>query len=261
MKYYCFVIAGALFLGSCASPNYFQVYETKSEDLQREENTLVQENEDVKVKYAFWGSGGRADFTVENKTDKVLYVDLEHSHLIVNGMAKTYFGNRTFVNQSKQSNYYGSSYFNTASKTESINGVHHKEKRYITLPPHSHKVIQGFDLNDSFMDYCELENHPSQRNTHKRKSVAEPEWNNQSKKFQPKDTPLYYTNVLSYSTEAGSPNLRELSADFYVSEISNMNGSAFYEEYYPEKCGKKASFPDNRAVYKSPKRFYVKYKR
>lgn len=248
MKYYYFVIVSVLFLGSCASPNYFQVYETKSEDLQREENTLVQENEDVKVKYAFWGSGGRADFTVENKTDKVLYVDLEHSHLIVNGMAKTYFGNRTFVNQSKQSNYYGVTYFNTASKTESISGVHHKEKRYITLPPHSHKVIQGFDLNDSFWDFCEMEQFPSTRN-------------NQNKKFQLKDTPFYFTNVLSYSAKVGSQDLHKLSAVFYVSEISNMNGKAFYEKYYPEKCGKKARVPENRPKYKSPKRFYVKYKR
>jgi hypothetical protein len=84
------------FFNSCVSSSYYQVYSTKSENLQKNENSLQFENEICIMTYNLWGNGGNFGFTIYNKTDKNLIVNLEESYFIMNGIANNYYKSRIY---------------------------------------------------------------------------------------------------------------------------------------------------------------------
>ena len=83
------VVATSL-LSSCSS-TFYQVYEVKSNALKQTDNSLVYENEDLKVMYNLWCSGGSMNFIVQNKTGRDLFLDMGQSFFIFNGRLPTIF--------------------------------------------------------------------------------------------------------------------------------------------------------------------------
>ena len=53
---------------------YYQVYDVKSETMTQQDNSLVYENNDVKLMYNLWGEKGAVGFIIQNKTDKDLFL-------------------------------------------------------------------------------------------------------------------------------------------------------------------------------------------
>jgi len=89
------VVATSL-LSSCSS-TFYQVYEVKSNALKQTDNSLVYENEDLKVMYNLWSAGGSMNFIVQNKTGRDLFLDMGQSFFIFNGQATDYFQDREFT--------------------------------------------------------------------------------------------------------------------------------------------------------------------
>jgi hypothetical protein len=83
-------------LSSCKQL-YYQVYDVKSDALKQEDNSLVYENDDMKVMYNLWGKDGSVGFILQNKTDKDLFVDMDKTFFILNGEANDYFKNREYT--------------------------------------------------------------------------------------------------------------------------------------------------------------------
>ena len=87
----------AIVMTSCATGSYFQVYKaTSSDKIVLEEKFLVYEDDNCKVTYNFWGEGGNIGFKFFNKTSKNVYLNLEESFFVLNGMSFNYYKNRIF---------------------------------------------------------------------------------------------------------------------------------------------------------------------
>lgn len=77
-------------LSSCTK-TYYQICEVKSTELNSDNGFYLYTDSVCSVFYDFWCKGGNPGFLVANNTDKFIYVDLENSFYIRNGIANDYF--------------------------------------------------------------------------------------------------------------------------------------------------------------------------
>ncbi len=98
--YYLVLLFVASFLTSCSQLyNYVQVFETKSqsEKIKAADKGLLYEDEHCSIYYSFWANGGDASFSIYNKTDEIMYVDLSKSFFIRNNIANDYYKEREWA--------------------------------------------------------------------------------------------------------------------------------------------------------------------
>ncbi len=60
------------------------------------ENSLIYEDDNCIVSYNLWAERGDIGFRCYNKTNSNIYVNLEESFFILNGIAHDYFKNRVY---------------------------------------------------------------------------------------------------------------------------------------------------------------------
>lgn len=88
------VLAG---MTACTTQTYYQVYKVSSDAMKVEEQYMVYENNDIRVSYNLWGVDGPVGFSVMNKTDKDLFIDMGRTALIVNDYARDYYQEHDLV--------------------------------------------------------------------------------------------------------------------------------------------------------------------
>lgn len=282
-----YLITLIFFITSCASSTYFQLYKAESESVRLDSDGMFFENEDVKVVYNFWDDAGNSSFLLFNKTNSDIYVDLKKSHLILNGIAHTYFQNRSFSESSSSnftvggtttsgyykgiSNYLINSFYDNSSESSFYTGntssilsyitsgskstvsegyaVTTIEKDVVCVPPQSAKPFTGFSLKNSLFRDCDLLRFPS------KKEIT-------SKTFDAESSPLIFKNIIAYGfEETEEDRYKKVETDFWVSEITNYPKEKFIESKYPEFCGEKSDYRLNYYIYDQPDRFFIKYEK
>ena len=152
MKHRFFFI-GLLLAGSACTPQLaYQVLETHAATPGATDQTLA-------LDYNFWNADGVVYCTVKNLTESSIYLDLNRSHLIVNGFVQDYYTDEeqtTSVVRSRTSYSpllaaYGSSSSQSASSRRT------KEKAVRHLPPHSSLVIGGVSAAPHRLLACDLD--------------------------------------------------------------------------------------------------------
>lgn len=123
-----------LLLTSCATSAYYQVYRVipvshSSKKIVVNDEAIIYEDTNCIVVYNFWDKNGNTGFQFYNKTDKNIYLNMEESFFIINGMACNYYNNRVYTNSigkmvsSTSSSSYNSS--TTNAKTKAVSGVNY----------------------------------------------------------------------------------------------------------------------------------------
>lgn len=265
-----------LMFGAC-SARYYQIYGVRGNNVSRMSDCLMFKDENCSVIYNFWSNGGVADFIFVNNTDSILYLDLEKSFFIRNGMSYDYFEDAVYVSGSGK--YYGTvsdgflnissartSYItskNTVSEQVSYSAkissysnpgpskyefVVKQERPVVLVPPYGSKMISKFVLWDDgpyTEDACSKDLEPKD-------SV--------SYTYSIQSSPLVFSNYITYSVgKSGEPV--HIDNMFYVSDITNVKGSvAVVEEKY--QCeGEYYPRTVTRFKSKDAGRFYIKYYR
>lgn len=259
----------AVFMTSCAPKIFYQVYETTPSDkMIVDDNLLIYEDANCKVSYNFWNEGGNIGFRFYNKTDKDIFLDLEHSFFVLNGIAFDYYQNRIFSNSATS----GVSTSIGAIGSKSVTGVNnrnlllskrvqltnnvgvttssaystsYKEKKVECIPAKTSKIIVEYNIKGSLYRDCDLFKYPNKKQI---KSVS----------FTRSESPIVFSNRIAYSTE-GLDKLIKFQNEFYVNEISNYPESEIIDYIYDEFCGQKN--PEKTAHFRnvSPDKFYIKY--
>lgn len=125
---------------SCASVyNFVQVMTTEptaKTSMTKINGGMLYEDESCAVFYSFWSEGGDASFEFYNKTNEIIYVDLEKSFLIINGVALNYFGNRTWSESKSSSVQSSTTYYasQSAALTRSASISQYYAGNFGTLP-------------------------------------------------------------------------------------------------------------------------------
>lgn len=262
------IFAGVI-LTSCSSVNYYQLYKTQaSNEVKQEDDNLVYEDENCIVSYNLWSENGNSGFKFYNKTNQDIYLNLDKSFFILNGIAYNYYQNRTITHSTGEStvvskkdkvsvttsnNYFSSVYrpyllsFSSAGATglSSSKGysVSYSEEKSIVIPAKTAKIVSEYSINNLLVRNCDLLKYPTKRQI---KPVS----------YSKDSSPITFSNRITYSV--GQNNEVKFENDFYVSEISNYPYEEFFETRKDKNC-ENNSVRQRYYKYASPDNFYIIY--
>ncbi len=270
MKKLLFIGAVVTLLTSCnVTSNYYQIYKTNTSDnIVKKGDLLVFEDENCSVTYNLWNEGGNVGFNIYNKTNKNLYLNLEESFFVFNGIANNYYKNRVFSNSVNSGATYstgvmasksvtGYNFLNllqtnkvaVASNTGIVNSsgysVSYNEEKIVSIPPKTSKYIVEYSINNSLYRDCDLYKYPTKKQIN-------------TKSFTKSDSPFVFSNKISYYIDTPD-KLIKFDNSFFVSEIANYPESEAFYSKIDENCGQKSMTKSYYFNDKSPDKFYVKY--
>lgn len=255
-----------LTLSSCTYyPNkYYQLFEMRSNSLQNTNNSLKFENDDVIIQYNLWSNYGTSTFSIMNKTNFDIEVDLRNSHLVVNDHAKTYYVNKTFTSSVSSSTENSNQYFskenwvntvfgngllkNSSSSTQSntSQSISTIEEHTIIIPSKAYKIINGFDLTDDIQRNCNLLRFP---NPIKGKDVA-------TLNYIESDSPLKIVNIIRYKKSSNNESI-DVKNSFWLASLSNYPINLFIIKTKEDFCGQE--YETDYYKYHSPNSFFIIY--
>lgn len=259
----------ALIMTSCSSTSFYQVYKTTASDkINVKENSLVYEDQNCTISYNFWQNEGNIGFRFFNKTDKNIYLNLDESFFVFNGISNNYYKNRVFTNSESSGvvvskgataskSFSGNNFLNllqtnliSASSSSSSMGssgssVSYNEEKVICIPPNTAKIISEYNINGYLFRDCDLLKYPTKKEV-------------KSKNFSKSTSPIIFSNIITYQL-AQSETQNKVQNEFYVSEITNLPESVMYASKTEEYCGKKNSIKTKYALKQSPDYFFIQY--
>lgn len=249
-----------MLFAACTSQNYYQLVENDTKSMIEEGGFITFENKDVKISYDLWRNGGDGSFIVFNKTDKDVFIDLKRSHLIINGFAYTYYQNRNFTTaktsilssstddeiiEQRSIKLPGVSEKRVPAKSDDI--VSFNEERIICIPPHTSKLVFGFDLQSEVFRDCALYRFPTT------KQIV-------SSEFDYSSSPFIYKNRITYSFEENMSAMQILENEFWAKKITNFSENDFVSYESLKFCNDSSSFKTKEYPNKKPSSYYFKYK-
>lgn len=236
-----------LFFASCSVKTYYQVFKTTTENGIFTKNKIVFEDNNCSVSYNLWNEGGKINFSVYNKTEDDLTINLAKTFYVLNGVAYPYFQNRTFSQTSNSGSLVSSNwYYNIGQVTETSSSSFNTtyiEKAELTIPPKTSIHISEFSITNARYRDCNLPKYPSQKNY-------------TSLNFDINSSPIVFYNLITYSTK--NDTLR-FENKFHVSEITNYPSSEMFITVDTTFCGGKIDFPYRAFIKNTPDKFYIKY--
>jgi hypothetical protein len=235
----------AFLLLSCGPIPYYQIQEFKKT---QNVNTLpdnIFKNNDLVIEYDFWSRNGFTDFKISNTSDSLIYLDLELSHFVMNGLASPYYTNQVQM----ESNAYVSSRINSRIYGYSSNGVKYETSntlipsKILIIPPQTHKMVKGFNIALLYKA-CNLKHFSD----------------SSSIRFNDTISPVVIQNLFYYTKGSTTKTLSSFENELSLNRVINVNQSKFYSFDYKYDCNQKASvykFPYSK--YKLNNRFYLEY--
>lgn len=244
-------------LTSCATEKiFYQVYKTNSEGMRKNDKSVFYEDDTCKIIYNLWGDGGNFRFEFYNKTDQNIYVNLEESFFIMNGMANNYYKNRAFTysSESATSRLTGTAispsitFYSSGERISSkSSSVTYNEEKIIIIPPKTSKILGEYAINTTVYRDCDLVLYPSKKQ-------------DEVKSFTKQESPYVFSNKIAYRVgKSGASDIVE--NNFYVSEISNLSENKEIRNDYETFCGQASIEKKSFFLDVAPDKFYIEYKK
>ena len=217
----------AAFTTGCAPQFAYQVMET------RPEAALAPAQPALHLTYDFWNPNGQVGATLTNTTTGPVYLDLNRSHLIVNGAAYTYYSDTEYSSTetigrsvSRGRTGYNSLLRNlesggAAASMASSSSLRVRPKAVVEIPPSAHLAVQQKPAIGGPVNTCELSAYD-----HRRNAVV---------MYDSATTPLRFRFYFTYSTSPELSALQVLDYGFRVGKITAMMSSTFYGPTVPDK--------------------------
>lgn len=245
------IIFAVLFIASAATKDYYQVYKTVPENGKLLDNKITFEDENCNIVYNLWGEGGNIGFTIFNKSENEIIINIDKSFFVLNGIAYDYFQNRTITKTSTSGSsvsytypYWYYSSLKVGGTSTSSYATSYSESPLMIIPSKTSKNITEYNVVNNFYSSCDLLKYPFSKKEIK------------SLSFDKTNSPYTFYNIISYTSKGINFNLEN---KFYVDQIANFPRSEIVETIYPEKCGKESS--NYVEVFKEtpPNNFYFHY--
>jgi hypothetical protein len=211
------------FFTSCA-PTIYQINKVQSDNVNRVDTTYVYKDSTFIIDYNFWSKGGEMYFKIYNNSDVPIYIDWNKSNFILNGQSVDYWQDETTV---KGVGIGGSYSIGRVSMGQSayISDVR-KEKPNSQLPPHSYIVVDRFAINAPFDTLPKYPKADKEITTECGKS----------------GTPVEFRNYIAYTKNQDLTNLKFISNDFWVNEVTTINTDFSMYPYLQDKFTQSTNF-------------------
>lgn len=192
MKRLFFIWAAVIAMSSCGVTKkytFYQVYQATPMDdshITTSNNGMLYEDENCIISYAFWAKNGNAGFTIYNKTDRVLCIDMNKSFFIRNGEAFNYYPQQGFEEE----------------------GIDFRQ--IVAIPPKTYRSLKSQAIWQLLFVDCELDRFPT---------------TSDSLTFSAEDSPIRFSNYLTYNLGESTP-VTVIENAFYVSRVTNYPSPA-----------------------------------
>lgn len=255
--YNCLLIGLAALVTSCSASSYYQVYSTAHDSkIVSTDQALTYEDLNCRITYNLWREGGDIGFTFYNKTDQTIHLDMTQCFYIMNGIAYDYYNHQLFSNasyaQSSNTTAVGGlgylSLFLSQSASSTVSSrqaVAYLEKKVISIPSHTAKIVSEYQINTALYRDCELYRYP------RKKEIT-------TAHFSKQNSPFVFSNRLSYRI-GEADNLVHLENNFYVSAITNYPKSELITSKPETFCGEESAVTHPVIIGRAPNKFYIKY--
>lgn len=261
-------LLSAIAVTSCV-PIFYQVYNVKPDNqLENIDKTLVYEDSSCKVTYNLWTENGNIGFIFYNKTEKDIYLNLDKSFFIKNGVAYPYFQNRTIsstkrigssqiVGGATSISVTGMNYFDLiqTNKMNTTNALRHSitsentvsymDEKHLCIPSKASRIIVEYSINNELIRDCNLYKYPTKKQIN-------------SVYYSEETSPLKFYNRIVYNLDNSMESI-VLENHFFISEIKNYPERMMIDKTYEEYCGEKSSTPTLYTKHYAPYKFYIKY--
>ncbi len=239
-----------LLLSSCASSVYYQVFNAQIENGTIAEDKIIFEDKNCIASYNLWSEGGDIGFSIFNKTDNEITLDLTKTFFVLNGVAFEYYQNRTFSKSTNNGialttypNYKYTNIQKVSGTTTTGYSTTYKEKEYLTIPPKTLITISEYHIATKRYTNCELLKYPTKN---KIKKLS----------FDKSTSPFVFYNLISYSNNGVN---NKMENKFYVNEITNLPSSAVVKYSYIGECGTVLPYSVKVFNETKPNKFYIQY--
>jgi len=238
-----------IYSASSIEKNFFQVYETQAENAQMTKSVITFEDDHCIISYNFWAEGGDAGFFIKNKSSENIYVNLDKSFFILNGLTYDYYLNRIQGNSTNESISNNSSYYNGYRNSSYVKGLSSSnsisvaDKSVLGVPPGYSRRIAEYFINRNLIRECGLPRYPSDKTL-------------KTLNFTESNTPFTFSNIISYKYVNEEFNFEN---KFYVTSITNYPENLLLKEVYVEFCGKKTDEKQKVFERSDANMFYIKY--
>ena len=217
-------------LMACGSLQYYQVAQTKPLNQSAIKSTnddsgYFYEDQNCLIEYDFWAEKGDAGFTVQNKTDQILYIVKDKTFFIKNGVSYPYYEGHIWVE---------ASYTQTMKPVQTQTQTQTVEQTVIAIAPHARVHVSVFIIDSHVIVDCDLPRKPA-----KNKPVT--------LAFTEETTPVIFGNFITYRVgEKGQEKAVEHM--FYTSRVTNYQKDDLIFNENRENCAnvsdlKKISVP------------------
>ncbi len=250
------IILSISMLFSCSVKDYYQVYKTSPEDINSGKKSTVTKNgiifneKNCTISYNFWDEGGDIGFTIFNKTESDLTIDLTKSYFVLNDWAQEYFQNRTFSKSSSSgtvmTTYRYPYYWNVnkvAGTSSNSFSTAYVEKPRITIPAKTNINISEYHITNQLLTSCDLPKYPSRKNV-------------KSLKYEKTNSPFVFYNIITCICKGDTERMEN---KFYVSEITNYPLPEIVKTIYKNDCGQ--TLVVSQKIFKdiTPDKFFIHY--
>ncbi len=241
-------------LTSCVPATFIQIYKAtpSSNKLINNEDRLMYEDDNCKVLYNLWTEGGNIGFSLYNKTDDDIFINMKESYFILNEMAHNYYKDRVYTDYKEvkvipqQSfSFLKASYNNNSDIGGLRYSVSQNEEKVVCVPSKSFKIIEEYNISKSLFRDCDLYKYPTKKQI-------------RVKRFSKVESPFVFSNRIAYHIGM-SQDLIKFENEFYISEIGNYPESMLYTLKSVDFCDQNNKVLMNKA--KAADKFYIKYKK
>lgn len=146
-----------------------------SDEVVINEDYMIYDDENFSVIYNFWKKNGEAGFIFYNKGTENIYIHLDESFLIMNGIAHDYNQRVRTTSQTNIELYQVSYLANVFNSFFSISGTQGSaitnsvstiENQIICVPPKSSKIISGYDILNTLYRSSKIYLNPRKEDIH-----------------------------------------------------------------------------------------------
>jgi hypothetical protein len=211
MKKFILALTLILIISSCK----VALLEVESNNTHIHEGKYSFKNDTIKVEYDFWFNEGVMGFSITNKLNTPIYIDWKKCSFLLGDKKFDYWRD---VELRKSVGFYSTYIINTPSYFGSTTIT--KPERITFLPPGSKANFAVFIImpKDHFISKFDLEPNESPL------------------EFGANDSPIKFSNYITYSNKENFENEYYLKNDFHVSQIKVMKKSKVFpvREYQNE---------------------------
>lgn len=228
-----------LIFSRCTVTNYYQLFTAQPENGVKNTANISFEDDNLLISYNLWGIGGDFSFSVYNKSQEDVVVQMDKSFFVLNGYAYDYFKNRVYTQKTN------SVPLNPAniSITFSDYSISYSERPDVVIPPLTKKYFSEYTINNNYYENCDLPKFPRAK---KNKSIS----------FTKDNSPFVFYNLITYVHNGIS---KRFENHFFVSEIINLPQNAMIKLEEVRYCNKKTGQVKQVFIHASPDKFFVPY--